>query len=127
LVAVRFAGSLAAMIAVLALIWVMRPGPGPSSVMGVQVTADGFLVSVDARGTDVWATIDNQNPVPVDVAVRVRGYDIGDHIVVEKMIGPFRRVPPGGSYAIQTHLTTTPLKSVTLEAFDVHPTNPPGS
>lgn len=124
LAAVRLAAALAATIAVSALVWALRPGRGASPAMGVRVTSGGSFLSADERGTDVSATIDNPNPVPVNVTVRVRGYDITDRVVVEEIIGPFRHVPPGGPYPIRAHLETTPLKDVTLEAVDIHPSNP---
>jgi hypothetical protein len=125
LVTVRIAALLAAAIAVSGLVWVMVSTWRARSTMGVQVSSGGQLPSPDARGTDIWATIDNPNPMPVDLKVRVRAYDITHRVVLEKILGPFRRVPPGESYPIQAYLDATPLDSVTFEAVDVEPTDPP--
>jgi hypothetical protein len=61
------------------------------------------------------------NPTPVDVTIRVRGFDITDRPVIEKTVGPFRNLPAGGTRSIQAYLDTTPLKSVTFEAVAVNP------
>jgi hypothetical protein len=116
---------LAAIVAVFVVIGAVRMVRRSPPAMRVQVTSGGSILSRDATGTDVMALIDNPNPVPVDVVVRVRGYDISDRVVVEQRIGPFRRVPPGGPYPVEGHLATTPLKSVSFDAVDVRPTAPP--
>jgi hypothetical protein len=89
--------------------------------VSVKITPAISQLSRDERGTDAWTTIDNPNPMPVDVTIRVRGFDITDRPVIEKTIGPFHHVPAGGTRPIQAYLDTTPLKSVTFEAIAVHP------
>jgi hypothetical protein len=119
-------GLLAALIALLVLGFIVRAGRGRSSGQGVQVTVEAVLRSADGHGTDVLGTIQNSNRGPVAMAVRARGYDIGDHVVVERTIGPFRDVGPGKPYPIQAYLDATPLKSVTLEPVEVQPVDASG-
>ena len=125
-VAKRAVMALAAVIAASVVVWAVRHGTARSAVMRVRVTLTGFLLSRDAKGTDVSATIDNPNPVPVSLKIRIRGYDITDRVCLEETIGPFRRIPPGVPYPIDVHLGTTPLKSVDVEAVDVQPVETAG-
>jgi hypothetical protein len=89
--------------------------------VSVQITPGGSRLSPDERGTDASATIDNPNPIPVDVTIRVRGFDLTDHPVIAKTVGPLPHVPAGGFRPIQVHLEATPLKSVTFETIAVDP------
>jgi hypothetical protein len=89
----------------------------------VQITPAISLRSPDERGTDASATINNPNPMPVDVTIRVRGLDITDRPVIEKTIGPLH-FPAGGIRDIQAYLDATPLKSVAFEAIAVNPVDP---
>jgi hypothetical protein len=89
--------------------------------MGVKITPGISARSSDDRGTDAWSSIENPNPVPVDVTIRVRGFDIADRAVVEKTIGPLRNLRPGAVRPIETYLDATPLKSVTFDAVAVDP------
>jgi hypothetical protein len=98
-----------------------RLGPTAAPGLRVQITPAVSMLSLDQRGTDALATIDNPNPVPVDVIVRVRGFDMTDRAVIKTTIGPFRNVPAGGSRPIQAYLDATPLKSVTFEPIAVNP------
>jgi hypothetical protein len=92
-------------------------GPG----MSVKITPGISARSNDDRGTDAWSSIENPNRVPVDVTIRVRGFDIADRAVVEKTIGPIRNLRPGAVRPIETYLDATPLKSVTFDAVAVDP------
>jgi hypothetical protein len=118
---VRLAGALIAVIAACALIHLHGLAWTATPPLSVQITPAISLRSPDDRGTDAWATIVNPNPMPVDVTIRVRGFDITDRPHIEKTIGPFPRLPPGGSRSIQAYLDATPLKSVTFEAVTVNP------
>jgi hypothetical protein len=103
--------------------FIMMRGAGWTAAprVTVQVSPPISLRSPDQRGTDALATINNPNSVPVDVTIRVRGFDITDRPVIEKTIGPFHNVPAGGNRPIQTYLDATPLRSVTFEAIAVDP------
>ena len=70
------------------------------------------------------ATIDNPNPMPVDVTIRARGFGVTGRHCIERTVGPFRGVPAGGTRDIQVYLDATPLKSVTFEAIAVNPVDP---
>jgi len=117
LMIVGLPGAFLAVIAVWIFIWMRNSAPR----LTVQITPAIVLRSPDERGTDASAMIENPNPVPVDVTIRVRGFDISDRPVIEKTIGPFYHLPAGGSRPIQAYLDTTPLKSVTFEAIAVKP------
>jgi Rubredoxin metal binding domain len=92
--------------------------------LSVQITPAVSGLSADERGTDASAIVDNPNPMPVDVTIRVRGFDITDRPVIEKTIRPIRNLPAGGMRTIQAYLDATPLKSVTFEVIDVNPVDP---
>ncbi len=88
--------------------------PDPRSI--VLVTSGASWLSADERGTDASAIIDNPGSAFVNVTVKVRGLDLANRVVIEKTLGPYRNVPPGGHRPIETYLDATPLESV---AFDV--------
>src|SRR3954454_8440078 len=67
-------GGLLVLVAVGALAWTTRllfPG---EPTLDVQVTPGGVRLALDERGSEVSATIDNPNPVPVDVTVLIVGH-----------------------------------------------------
>jgi hypothetical protein len=118
------AGVLAVLVVVGALAWVARllfPG---EPRLDVQVTPGGVRLALDERGSEVSATIDNPNPVPVDVTVLAMGHDITDRLVVQEMAGPYRRIPPGGPHVIQARLDATPLERVSFKTLEVRPSDP---
>jgi hypothetical protein len=121
-IAVGLAALLLAIIAAGAIIAIRGLGWTPGPQLTVQITPAVSARSADDRGTDAWATITNSNAIPVDVTVRVQGFDISRRPFIEKRMGPFRHLPPGGSRDIQVHLDTTPLESVTVEPFAAAPT-----
>ena len=116
--------SIAVVLAIGAIVWAGRFGRGPAPKTIVVVTSGIHRLSPDGRGTDAEATIDNPNPMPVDVTIRVRGLDIANRVVAEKTLGPYRGLPPGTARDIRTSFDMTPLASVTFEAVDVAPTDP---
>jgi hypothetical protein len=120
-IAVGLAAAFLAVISAWTLILMRGPGRAAAPRVTVQITSAFSVLSADEKGTDALATIDNPNPMPVDVTVRVRGFDITDRRVIEKTIGPFRNVPAGGNRPIETYLDATPLASVTFEAIVVTP------
>ncbi len=120
----RRIGAVAAAIAIAAIVvWAAfvrnDAGSDPRLAANVQVTPGNFGLAADQQGTDANATIDNKNSVPVDVTIVAKGFDIADNLVVEKTIGPIRRVLPGATVPVKTHFTATPLKIVTFEAIRV--------
>jgi hypothetical protein len=123
LIAVGLAGAFMAVISVWTLIQIRGLGWTAAPRLSVQITPAISGLSLDERGTDASVIIDNPNPMPVDVTIRVRGFDITDRPVIEKTIGPFHHLPAGGTRSIQAYLDTTPLKSVTFEAIAVNPVN----
>ena len=118
---VSLAGALIAVAAAWALIHLRGLTWTATPPLSVQITPAISLRSPDDRGTDARATIVNPNPMPVGVTIRVRGFDITDRPGIEKTIGPFPNLPPGGSRSIHAYLDATPLKSVTFEAVAVNP------
>jgi hypothetical protein len=84
-------------------------------------------LALDERGSEVSATIDNPNPVPVDVIVLVMGHDITDRVVVQEKAGPYRRIPPGGPHVIQARLEATPLEKISVKTLEVRPSDPVNS
>jgi hypothetical protein len=121
LIAIGLAGALMAVGCAWALIQMRGPGQPAAPRLSVQITPGVPHLAPNASGTDTSATIDNPNPMPVDVTIRVRGFDITDRSVIEDTIGPFRNVPAGGFLPIQAYLDATPLKAVTFEAIAVKP------
>lgn len=115
--------TVAAILAIGAVVWVGFVGRGRSPLLTVEVTPGVSRLSPDARGTDVVATIDNPNPMPVDVTVRVRGIDIAKNVVAEATLGPYRGLRPGAVRPIRHHFATTPLDSVAFEAVEVTPSD----
>jgi hypothetical protein len=115
--------SLAAVLGIGAFAWTRYFGRNPAPRPIIVVTPGVSRLSPDARGTDVAATLDNPNPMPVDVTIRVRGLDITNRVVVEKTLGPYRGLRPGTRRDIGTHLSATPLETVTFEPIDVAPTD----
>lgn len=124
LIAVGLAGAFLAVISVWIFTQVRGPAWAAAPRVAVQITPGISVRSPDESGTDAWATTDNPNPMPVDVTIRVQGFDITDRPVIEKTIGPFRNVPAGGNRDVQAYLGATPLKSVTFEATAVNPVDP---
>src|SRR5262245_60272947 len=81
LVTVGLAGAFVAAIFAWTLIRIRAPGATAAPRVSVQITPGIAIRSPDNRGTDALATVANLNPVPVDVTVRVRGFDITDRPV----------------------------------------------
>jgi hypothetical protein len=119
LIAVGLAAAFLAVISAWTLILMRGPVWTAAPRVTVQITPAISLRAPDNRGTDALATINNPNPMPVDVTVRVRGFDITDRPCIEKTIGPFH-LPAGGIRDIQAYLDATPLKSATFEAIVVN-------
>ncbi len=120
-IAVGLAGAFMVVIFAWTVIQIQGLGWTAAPRVSVQITPAISRLSLDERGTDAWATIDNPNPIPVDVTIRVRGFDITDNFVIEKTVGPYHNLPAGGSRPIQVYLDATPLKSVTFESVAVDP------
>ena len=78
-----------------------------------------FHLASDARRTDVTGYIDNDSDFPVNVIVRVRGFDHGDNLVSDIEVGPYRDLLPGTSQRIGAVLGLTPVKSVTMDVVEV--------
>lgn len=120
----RIAAGLVAALLAVASAWTLILMRGPAWTAATRVTVRISpaisLRSPDERGTDALATINNPNLMPVDVTIRVRGYDITDRPVIEKTIDPFH-LPAGGTRDIQAYLDATPLQSVTFEPIAVNP------
>jgi hypothetical protein len=122
-VAARIGVVILAIVAVIGLLSLRRPRLDPALKEGVQTSA-GFRLSLDQKRTEVTGFIDNQNPVPVDVTVRVRGHDFGGNVVADFESGPFRKLAPGSSLPIQATLDLTPVKSVSIDVVEVAPSRP---
>ena len=116
LLAVTCAAALAA--------WGLTPARKPASGLSAQVIPGNFGYSADRRGTDAAATIENSNPVAVDVTVRVRGFDITNRAVAEQTLRPYRNIPPGGTRPIRAYFDMTPLRNVVFEVVEVIPFRP---
>jgi hypothetical protein len=119
-------GIVAAIVAIAAVVGVSqfrRPRLDPALKGGVQASA-GFVLSLDQKQTDVTGFIDNNNQVPVDVTVRIRGHDYGDNIVADFESGPYRKLAPGVSLPIRATLDLTPVKSVSIDVVEVAPSKP---
>jgi hypothetical protein len=114
--------ALVGVVVIMAIAWgiivAKRHGADRAVAAKVRVTSLTTLRSPDGSGTDAIGSIANENPFPVIVTVLAQGIDIGDNIVTETTLKPYR-VLPGRARELQVHLSATPLKSVTFEAVRV--------
>jgi hypothetical protein len=100
----------------------LRFWPGrsdPALAANVRASSIGYRLSANQSQTDVTGSVDNDNAVPVDVTVRVRGIDWGDNVVADFEVGPIRNVEPGASRPIRATLDLTPVRSATIDVVRV--------
>jgi hypothetical protein len=101
--------------------WLGAAGDGTDWAAKVTVSPGGIRLSADGRGTDVFGLLDNANPVPVDVTVRVVARDVAGDTIAREVAGRYRGVEPGRTLPIRHFIDSTPLETVEFEVIEARP------
>ena len=100
-----------------------RSAPDPLAE-DVSIIPNGHRLSADERGTDLSGTIQNDGRVALNVWVRLRGRDAVDGVVLDRVIGPFRNIGPGGSRKFSYYVDATPFKLFEQDVARVRRSDP---